>query len=328
MASNQSLIKGIGCGIAAGVCWGVIFLGPAVTPGLSGTAFAVLRFLCYGLFSVVLLLPRWRRVRSSLCREDWISLFWLSLIGNLLYYSLVGTGVQLAGVATTSLIVGLIPVLVALAGRRDANAVPMRRLAPSLCCAVAGVSLISFHALDQDEGAAGISSKWGLLCAFGALLSWSWYAVHNARRLAVTDVSAQDWSLLTGVMTGAQSLLLAIPLLSSGYQQLSPQTLAHFLLIAAGVALLASVIGGVFWNHASRLLPLALSGQVLVIETLAALLLGFLWERRLPTTIEMTAITLLVIGVVWCLLCHQRRPPKPHQILSSLAGKRATKQVP
>lgn len=230
MVSNDALIKGVGCGIAAGVCWGVIFLGPALTPGLSGSAFAVLRFLCYGLFSVVLLLPRWRTVVSTLGRADWISLFWLSLIGNLLYYSLVGTGVQQVGVATTSLIVGLIPVLVALAGRNDANAVPMARLAPSLCCAMAGVTLISFHALGAENQAGAANTQWGLACAFGALVSWSWYAVSNARRLAVVEVSSHDWALLTGVMTGAQSLVLAVPLLGAGVEKISAHTLAGFLM--------------------------------------------------------------------------------------------------
>ncbi|WP_397453319.1 DMT family transporter [Pseudomonas sp. NA-150] len=308
MAIHPSMIKGLTCGVAAGSCWGVIFLGPALTPGLSGTQFALLRFLCYGLFSVVLLLPRWRKVCAGLTRADWVSLFWLSLIGNLFYYSLVGTGVQQVGVATTSLIVGLIPVLVALAGRRDANAVPMARLAPSLCCVTAGVALISFHALSQENPVGeAINSKLGLLCAAGALFSWSWYAVSNARRLAVAQVSAHDWALLTGVMTGAQSLLLAVPLLGADLHGYDTHTLINYWLVAAGVALLASVVGGALWNQASRLLPLALSGQVLVIETLAALLLGFLWEQRLPSALESMAILLLVTGVAWCLWCHQRR---------------------
>lgn len=308
MVIQQSLTKGIACGVAAGVCWGVIFLGPALTPGLSGTAFAVLRFMCYGLFSVVLLLPRWRRVCATLTRADWVSLFWLSLIGNVLYYALVGTGVQQVGVATTSLIVGLIPVFVALAGRRDAHAVPIWRLAPSLCCAMAGVALISFHALGAEHAAGtGATHKLGLLCAFGALSSWSWYAVSNARRLAIVQVSAHDWALLTGVMAGAQSLLLAVPLLGPELATLDTSTWIHHLVVAAGVALLASVVGGAFWNQASRLLPLALSGQVLVVETLAALLLGFMWEQRWPSIVELIAIVLLVLGVVWCLLCHQRR---------------------
>lgn len=307
MVADRVLLRGIGFGVGAGMCWGVIFLGPKLTPGLSGAQFAVLRFLCYGLISVLLLAPRWRRACASLRREDWVSLFWLSLIGNLLYYSLVGSGVQLAGVATISLIVGLIPVLMTLAGRKDANAVSLPRLAPSLCCAIAGVLLISLHALSiggHAENTADIG--WGLLCAVGALLSWSWFAVSNTRRLStMTGVSANDWALLAGVMTGAQSLVLAVPLLGPAFSAHTPYTWLHFMLVAGGVALLASVLGGALWNQASRLLPLALSGQVLVIETLAALLLGFLWEGRWPQPVEYAAIVLLVMGVVGCLRSHQ-----------------------
>ncbi|MFJ3485507.1 DMT family transporter [Pseudomonas sp. NPDC090202] len=303
MTGNRQLIKGAICGVAAGSCWGVIFLGPVLAPGVSGTGFAVLRFLCYGLFSLILLLPRGRKVWAQLNRTDWVALFWLSLIGNLLYYSLVGIGVQQVGVGTTSLIVGLIPVLVTLAGRRDANAVALSRLLPSLCCASAGVVLISLHAMTGDP--AGGDSRVGLLCAFGALISWSWYAVRNARHLALTQVSSHDWALLSGVMTGAQSLLLVLPVFGTQLNSEGLRLLLDPLLVAAGVAALASVIGGALWNQASRLLPLALSGQVLVIETLMALLLGFLWEQRLPTLQESVAIGLLLVGVMWCLRCHQ-----------------------
>ena len=306
MFADRSRVKGLGYGVAAGVCWGVIFLGPELTEGLSGVQFAVLRFLCYGLFSLVLLMPRLRRVCAQLTRADWVSLFWLSLVGNLIYYSLVGSGVQLVGIATTSLIVGLIPVLVTVAGRHDANAVSIKRLAPSLALAVAGVALISLHAVRSGADTGGGQVIAGLLCAVGALLSWSWYAVANARRLAlVGGVSAHDWALLTGLVTGAQALLLAIPVLGPEVAAHGATSWVHFLLVAAGVALLSSVVGGACWNQASRLLPLALSGQVLVVETLAALLFGFLWEQRLPGALELVAIALLVGGVVWCLNCHR-----------------------
>jgi len=307
MFADRSLLKGLGFGVCAGLCWGVIFLGPALTPGLSGVQFAVLRFLCYGALSLVLLLPRWRSVCSRLGRADWQSLFWLSLIGNLFYYAMVGSAVQLVGIATTSLIVGLIPVFVTLAGRNDANAVSLLRLMPSLCCAVSGVVLISLNTLHSGKHAGlSASNVLGLLCAVGALISWSWYAVSNTRRLGVmTRVSSHDWSLLTGIMTGAQALVLAVPVLGAEVASHSTSELTHDLLVAGGVALLSSVVGGACWNQASRLLPLALSGQVLVVETLAALLFGFLWERRLPGALELIAIALLLTGVVWCLRCYR-----------------------
>ncbi len=306
MFTDRSLLKGIVYGVCAGLCWGVIFLGPQLTQGLSGLQFAVLRFLCYGAISAALLMPRWRRVCASLTRADWKSLFWLSLIGNLVYYTLVGTGVQLVGIATTSLIVGLIPVFLALAGRHDANAVSLRKLLPSLCCAMAGVVLISWHALINGDAPETSTSIAGILCATGALVTWSWFAVGNARRLIqLNSISSNDWALLTGIMTGAQSLLLAVPVLALQADTHGSDEWLHFFLVACGVALLSSVVGGACWNQASRLLPLALSGQVLVIETLAALAFGFLWEHRLPDTYEMAAIALLVAGVVWCLNSHR-----------------------
>jgi drug/metabolite transporter (DMT)-like permease len=312
MFADKSLLKGIGYGVCAGLCWGVIFLGPQLAPGLSGTQFAVLRFLCYGAISTALLLPRWRRVCASLGAEDWASLFWLSLIGNLVYYSLVGTAVQWVGIATTSLIVGLIPVLVTVAGRNDANAVALPKLVPSLCCAVGGAVLISWHALRNGDGPHTWANIGGITCATGALLTWSWYAVSNARQLAcITRVSSHDWALLTGVMTGAQSLVLAVPVLGMQADTHSTTEWLHFVLVAGGVALLSSVVGGACWSQASRLLPLALSGQVLVIETLAALVFGFMWEQRLPGGYELAAIALLVTGVGWCLGCHRARPPIP-----------------
>lgn len=306
MFADRSLLKGIVYGVCAGLCWGVIFLGPQLTPGLSGLEFAVLRFLCYGAVSAVLLMPRWRRVCAHLSMADWKSLFWLSLIGNLIYYTLVGTGVQLVGIATTSLIVGLIPVIVTLAGRHDADAVSLHKLVPSLCCAVGGVMLISWHALINGDRPDTLATIAGISCAVGALVTWSWYAVSNARRLVqVASVSSHDWALLTGVMTGAQSLLLAAPVLGLQAATHGSAQWLHFLLVAGGVAILSSVVGGACWNQASRLLPLALSGQVLVIETLAALVFGFLWEQRLPDSYETAAIALLVTGVVWCLSCHR-----------------------
>ena len=304
MHERELSAAGIGYGLAAGLCWGVIFLAPALVPDLSGAQFAVLRFLCYGLVALVLLLPRWRALRAQLTRADGVRLFWLSLIGNLGYYALVGSGVQQAGIAATTLIVGLIPLLVALAGQRDAGAVGFSRLWPSLACALLGVALISYETLTTNT--VGEHPLLGLLCACGALLAWSWFAVVNTRYLTRTPIGAHDWGLLLGSVTGLQALLAAPLLLGPELALRAPADWLQPLLVAAGVALLASIIGGACWNQASRRLPLTLSGQAIVIETLSSLLYGFLWNGRLPTLLEVLAIVLLILGVGWCLLCHRR----------------------
>src|SRR5206468_7815576 len=81
--------------------------------------------------------------------------------------------------------------------------------------------------------------------------------------------------------------------------------------VMATVAILCSVTGNALWNRASRLLPLALTGQMIVFETLFALLYGFLWERRWPTLLETLAMVLLVAGVLSCASAHRVRAPAP-----------------
>jgi hypothetical protein len=73
-------------------------------------------------------------------------------------------------------------------------------------------------------------------------------------------------------------------------------------------ASLSSVIGNACWNRASRLLPLTMIGQMIVFETVFALLYGFVWEARLPDLLESLAIACLLSGVLWCARAHAVRP--------------------
>jgi hypothetical protein len=123
------------------------------------------------------------------------------------------------------------------------------------------------------------------LCAVGALAAWTAYAVHNARWLGPLEhVSAHDWNLLTGVVTGALALFLVpVALLTDTTVPTTRQAWMRFAGISTGIAVFASILGNGLWNRMSRLLPLTLVGQMILFETLFALLYGFLWEHRLPT---------------------------------------------
>jgi drug/metabolite transporter (DMT)-like permease len=78
--------------------------------------------------------------------------------------------------------------------------------------------------------------------------------------------------------------------------------------VVTGVALAASIVGNAFWNRMSRLLPLTMVGQMILFETLFALLYGFLWERRLPTAWEGAAMVLVVLSVLSCVRAHRATP--------------------
>ncbi|MEQ7415052.1 DMT family transporter [Xanthomonas campestris pv. campestris] len=304
---RERLMAGVASGMGAGALWGLVFLAPQLLAAFSPLQLALSRYLAYGAVAALLLAPRARRTAARLGRAEWWALVRLSLLGNLIYYVLLGSAVQWAGGAATPLIIGLLPVVVTVIGTRAAGAVGLRRLAAPCALCVAGVALVAVDTLQRD-GSAQASDLGtrvaGLLCAVGALISWSLYSIGNARWLRRrADLSSQDWSLLTGVVTGALALLLA-PLTLLNTTAHAPLDWARFWAIALVLAVLASVIGNGLWNRASRLLPLTLVGQMIVFETVFALLYGFAWEARLPTGLELAAIACLLVGVLWCAALH------------------------
>jgi drug/metabolite transporter (DMT)-like permease len=295
--------SGIAAGIAAGAMWGLVFIAPRLAPDFHPVQLSAGRYLAYGLVAAVLVAPSWRRLAARLTGREWWALVWLSLLGNILYYVLLAQAVQQGGVAMASLMVGLLPVAVTLAGSRHAHAAPLRRLLPSVALSLCGLACIGWQSLS----AGGVASLAGLLCAVGALASWTLYAVYNSRCLGrLQSVSAREWSLLTGVVTGAEALLLAPASLASSLDHTPHQWLV-FAGVVASMALLCSVAGNALWNHASRVLPLALTGQMIVFETLFAMLYGCLWEQRWPSALEWAALALLVAGVVSCTRAHRHR---------------------
>ena len=104
------------------------------------------------------------------------------------------------------------------------------------------------------------------------------------------------------------ALALAIPAFGFGGASHASGDWLHFAAVAAGLGVTASIIGNALWNRMSRLLPLTMVGQMILFETLFALLYGFLWEERGPTLVEVVAICSVVLSVVLCMRAH--RPKK------------------
>jgi drug/metabolite transporter (DMT)-like permease len=304
--SSRDRLVGTACGVGAGAMWGLVFLAPKVAPDASPMLMSAGRYLAYGLIAGLLLAPRWRTVAALLDAKAWRALAWLSLAGNIVYYLFLVVSVHFAGVAASALIVGMVPVVVAVWGLRAPDAPPLRKVGPPILLAALAVVLIGWESLSREAaGRDMVSVLIGLGCGLAALLSWSAYAVGNSRWMArLPQVSAHDWSLLTGVVTGGFALLLAVPAVL-GAGEASGDQWARLAAVSVGVAVLASIVGNAFWNQASRLLPLSMLGQMIVFETLFAFLYGYLWEGRGPTVIEIVAMVLMIVSVVWCLRAHR-----------------------
>ena len=282
-------------------------MAPVWVPDFSPLQLSAGRYLAYGVFAVLFLLPRWKEVIPKVRLKEWIVLAWLSLLGNILYYVLLASAVQKGGVAMTSLVIGFMPVLVTLIGCFRQKNVSLLRLTPSLILGLTGVMCIAWPALQSDATVAGATKFDGLLCAFGALASWTVFAVSNSTWLSRLErYSSSDWSMLLGLVTGVESLLLIIPALS-GADTHTPEAWMRFSGVSAAIAIFASVIGNAFWNRMSRLLPLSMTGQMILFETFFALLYSFVGAWRWPTGMETTASVLLMISVFWCFSIHQKQ---------------------
>lgn len=301
---------GVICGLTAGAFWGMIFVMPRWLAEFTPLQLALGRYLAYGLITLLLLLPRLPGLLRRLTRANCWMLLRHALAGNIVYYLLLSAGVQMAGVAAASLIIGLLPLSITLLGRRDHGALPLRRLAWPLGLVVAGIVCIN---IDVFTHAATTEQPWplvalGLLCAFGALLCWTWYAVDNARFLKRNpQFSGAEWAGLYGLSTGLVALLLGAATLAMGglSEAGTDRDWGRFWIVVTLVALGASVIGNQLWNIASRHVPVTLSGQLLLSEILFGLLYGYLYQHQMPRPLELLAMALLIAGVAGSVWMHK-----------------------
>ncbi len=268
--------------------------------------------------SVAVALPNARRLLSKFMRADLMALTRLALTGNIVYYILVAAAVQLVGVAPSSLIVGVLPLTVTLAGRADHDAVPLRRLALALAMIAAGIACINIDVFTASAATHGtIASRIaGVLCAAGALAAWTWFAVANARYLRKSGhFGGNEWSIASGIVTGVLGMLLwavlLVPSSAVGRPALDAERWQLFWALNLAIAIGCSWWGNALWNAAAKRLPLTLSGQLIVFETLFALVYGFIYAQRWPRVLEWGAIVLLVAGVSWSVRQHASQPSRP-----------------
>lgn len=303
--AQSSHAAGVIAGIAAGALWGLTFIAPMMAPDFGAVGISIARYIAYGGLSLGLLLAA-RAPLLALLRQHGVTLFLFALTSSQLYFLLMILAVQRIGAAFTALIIGCLPITVPLTGAWRDPAL-LRRIAPALLLIAAGLVLIQQPAL---AGLADWPDPLGLLCAIAALVSWNYYAVANAGYLARhPDIPAGEWASLTGVMTvaGLPLLLLVLPFSGESLPPLAQtESWISLVVMALATGIGSAWISAWLWNIASRALPVALAGQLIVSETVFALLYAFALEQRLPQLHEAAAILLVIGGVMLGL--HRLRP--------------------
>ena len=315
MSPSRALWTGTGFALAAGLMWGLVFVAPLMLPQYPPALLAVGRYLAFGLICLPLAALDWRELRT-LSARDWWDAAWLSAIGNFLYYLCLAAAIQRAGNPLVSVIIGTLPVVIAVASNRRNAArdghLPWGRLAPSLAAIGLGIACVNqteFAALGAGDTARYLQ---GAAIALVALGAWTWYPIRNADWLrAHPERSPRAWATAQGLVTLPMSLLglaglyalqgLGLPGVPADFAlPLGPQALPFVGLMLA-VGLLASWAGTLCWNEASQRLPTTLVGQLIVFETLSALAYGYALRGAAPSGLALLGIGLLVAGVVWAL---------------------------
>jgi len=310
--------------LAAGLLWGLVFAAPLLLPQYPAAMLSASRYLAFGLIALPLAWLDWRGLRE-LQPRDWLEALKLGLVGNLLYYLCLAAAIQRAGGPLPTMIIGTLPVVIAIvSNRRDARRdgrVPWPRLAPSLLVIAAGIGLLNhaeFAHWQVESAAAGQSPQrylLGALLACGAVACWTWYPLRNADWLREhAGRSPRTWATAQGLATLPPAALAFVLfwVWQSGSSPSFPMPLgpqpALFVGLMLSIGLLASWLGTLCWNEASQRLPTTVVGQLIVFETLAALAYAYALRGRWPDAESALGIALLVAGVLWALRV-QRDPP-------------------
>ncbi|TSD61961.1 DMT family transporter [Variovorax sp. KBS0712] len=296
---------GIAAGLGAGALWGLVFVAPRMVGHFGMVDITAARFAVFGAVSALAVFARPAALRWPTGRQALAALA-LSVLGFSGYYLLLAFGIAAAGTEVPSLIIGTIPVWMMLLGRPAG--LHMRALLPGLLLTGAGIALMIWGAWSAQHGAGGGGARfgWGIALALCSMVSWTVYGLLNAAWLQRhREVHAADWANWLGIATGLGALLLWA-VAGSGVATLQSQPDGMlFIWIALASGFGSSWLATILWNVASQRLSASLCGQLIVSETLFALLYSFLWDGRWPQTTEWVAAALFVLGILASIKAHR-----------------------
>lgn len=310
------MLVGILAGLATGALWGLVFVAPRMVSGLTAVDFTAGRFVSYGALSLVLMLL-WRKSVWPTLAQAAMALG-MSVLGFTGYYLLLVHAIEGAGTAVPSLIIGTIPIWMVMLGKP----VGLRwaGLVPGLILTALGLGLMvqATYSVGASEGMASLGAAasqaapqgtafWrGVIFAIAAMLCWTAFGVLNAAWLKKhPDISATAWANWLGIATGFGALALWIVTGSavSTLQANAQIVQAVFLCVFTGVG--SAWLATILWNIASQRLPASLCGQLIVSETLFALVYSFIWDAQWPTAVQLIACALFVCGILASIRAHR-----------------------
>lgn len=304
---------GVLAGLAAGAIWGLSFIAPLGVAPYQPVDLVIGRTIVFGLVSLAFLARNGFADIKALSRPMLLTVFLLALTGFNLSFALIAQAISLIGPAIVALIIGALPVAMAIGGNRGADRVPFSRLIGPLIAITLGLIIVNADKFAATLPGDRLSTLVGLALAIAGFWSWYWYGMRNAEVLRRGEIKADPvtWTALTGVGALASVPLLVAAALVFDMSAVPALGLAHpevggliFWSLAIGLA--SSVLATVLWSVASKRLPVSLAAQLIVSETLFALAYGYILSGKGPSIAEAIAATLIIGGVVAAIRAFQR----------------------
>ena len=300
------MLLGLLFGVIACALWGLVYIIPLWLSSYDPMLIALARYTAFGVFSVLLLCFNGKTVKMMTGR-DWLSAIALGAVGNLFFYWLLASCVQLSGAPIAGAFTAVVPISVAVvanfADRRRGGGVAWRGLVFPLALVTAGMVCLnwtefSYFVANSDEPPAGF---WlGVFYGFLSLLVWTWYPISNAEWLrSHRRVSPMFWTIAQGAGALPASLIgMGIYGWSVGsVDVMLGETPFKFFLGIAFLAVVCSWVAICFWNAMSQRLTPALGGQMIIFETIFAVVYAHIVREAMPTTLMTVGMILLLVGV-------------------------------
>lgn len=295
---------GIAAGLGAGAFWASTFIAPLLVPDVSQVDLTTGRYLASAVFALVLLVLGATRGRLRLpTRRQAIDALGLSVLGYTGYYLLLVWAIESAGAALSALVIGTIPIWLMLLGKP--SHLRWSNLAPGLLLTAAGIGLMVTQSHGQVMGEAQV--VWhGLGWALLAMASWTAFGLLNARWMRRhPDVDSTLWANWLGVAAGLGSLALWAVAGSDLQVLIARPDAGRLLVVCVVTGIGAAWIASVLWNVASRRLSPSLAGQLIVSETVFALIYAFAWDGQWPATLQLLACVLFIAGILASIRAHR-----------------------
>jgi len=280
------------CALASSL-WGCgFYFGKIALAEMNVGAMVLYRFL----FATLALSPLLLLHRPRFSRADWALLLLASFLGIPLQFLIQFSGLALTTVSHASLMVGTLPVLLAVAATLFAHERMDRTGWFALTLSTLGATLIALGAR-HATGASGPTLGGDMLVVLSLVIALAWILINKRLMQRHSPVTVTAY----GVAAGTAMLLLVVPILYRqpfGPPPIAAISLKAWLALAAS-GLLCTASTTLLWNWGLTQVPASQAGVLLNMEPLIGSLLGvFLLHESLGPSARTGGALILAAALI------------------------------